>query len=183
MLSSRGRTRSLPLAPATKLPVATRRAPSSFLRIHGLASKIHQGGGMLRPAERRECSGNILPEGRLLRERYCRFWRSSPQETNKRWVSVSEVRPTEPKTWDGQHFYGSAISSSMALLPLFDPAHWRHNEQFPLGERVMFKRCFFIRQTLIAFIGLAIAWRFERGRMEGIMDVVAKDIQKNFPIT
>ena len=56
----------------------------------------------------------------------------------------------------------------------------------------MFKRCFFIRQTLIAFIGLAIAWRtgavlcvkaddkFERGRMEGIMDVVAKDIQKNF---
>src|SRR6267378_8021954 len=127
------------------------------------------------------------PKGR----NFCSACGNAPRHIG-RWVSVSEVRPTEPKTWDGQHFYGSPISSSMALLPLFDPAHWRHNEQFPLGERVMFKRCFFIRQTLIAFIGLAIAWRtgavlcvkaddkFERGRMEGIMDVVAKDIQKNF---
>jgi C-terminal peptidase prc len=56
----------------------------------------------------------------------------------------------------------------------------------------MFKHCFFIRRTLIAFTGLAVIWRIsavpcveaddkhERGRMEDIMDVVARDIQKNF---
>jgi carboxyl-terminal processing protease len=56
----------------------------------------------------------------------------------------------------------------------------------------MFKHRFFIRQTLIAFIGLAVVWRIgavpcveaddkhERGRMEDIMDVVAKDIEKHF---
>ena len=60
------------------------------------------------------------------------------------------------------------------------------------GEKVMFKQCFFKRQTLIAFIGLAVFWRIgavprveaddkhERGRMEDIMDVVAKDIEKHF---
>jgi len=56
----------------------------------------------------------------------------------------------------------------------------------------MFKRSHSIRRTLIALVGLAVVWRtgtvsyveaddkFERGRMEGIMDVVAKDVQKNF---
>ena len=56
----------------------------------------------------------------------------------------------------------------------------------------MFKQCLFIRQTLIAFIGLALLWRIgavpyveaddkhERGRMEDIMDVVTKDIEKHF---
>jgi hypothetical protein len=56
----------------------------------------------------------------------------------------------------------------------------------------MFKHRFFIRKTLIAFIGLAVVWRIgavpyaeaddkhERGRMEDIMDVVAKDIEKHF---
>jgi C-terminal peptidase prc len=56
----------------------------------------------------------------------------------------------------------------------------------------MFKQYFFLRQTLFAFIGLAVLWRIgavpyveaddkhERGRMEDIMDVVAKDIEKHF---
>lgn len=56
----------------------------------------------------------------------------------------------------------------------------------------MFNRCFLIRRMLTAFVGLAVTWqtgsvpyaeadeKFERGRMEDIMDVVAKDIQKNF---
>lgn len=56
----------------------------------------------------------------------------------------------------------------------------------------MFKHWLFTRKTLTAFIGLAVLWqsgavpyleaddKFERGRMEDIMNVVAKDIQKNF---
>jgi hypothetical protein len=59
-------------------------------------------------------------------------------------------------------------------------------------EKVMFKHCFFLRQTLIAFIGLTLIYQIgpvpyveaddkhERGRMEDIMDVVAKDIEKHF---
>jgi C-terminal processing protease CtpA/Prc len=56
----------------------------------------------------------------------------------------------------------------------------------------MFKQCFFKSQALIAFIGLAVFSQIvavpyveaddkhERGRMEDIMDVVAKDIEKHF---
>lgn len=56
----------------------------------------------------------------------------------------------------------------------------------------MVKRCWFMRQTLLLLMGLAVAWRIaavpyvqaddkhERGRMEGILDIVARDIEKHF---
>ena len=56
----------------------------------------------------------------------------------------------------------------------------------------MANRCSLARRMLSASIGLAIVWlasnvyhataddKYERGRMEDIMDVVAKDIQKKF---
>lgn len=56
----------------------------------------------------------------------------------------------------------------------------------------MFTQRFFVGPTLIALIGSAVLWRIaavpsveaddkhERGRMEDIMDVVAKDIEKHF---
>ncbi len=56
----------------------------------------------------------------------------------------------------------------------------------------MFKQCFFTKRTMIAIVGLAVVWqtgtvsyveaddKFERGRMEDVMDVVARDVQKNF---
>jgi len=58
----------------------------------------------------------------------------------------------------------------------------------------MFKHWSFIRQTLIAFIGSAVLWpigavpfaeaddKHERGRMEDIMDVVAKTLRSIFTI-
>jgi C-terminal processing protease CtpA/Prc len=60
---------------------------------------------------------------------------------------------------------------------------------FGVINEVMFNRCV---RIVIACVGLVVIWRvavisyvqaddkFERGRMEEIMDIVAKDIQKNF---